>query len=86
MAKWLMVLLALGVVVAGLFYVWRHQPLQEALEAAQRKAADEGRELTALRSRVSELEAIREGLERAGAELKERIEAREKELAACKAG
>jgi len=34
MAKWLAVLLALIVVAAGVFYVWRHQPLQEALEAA----------------------------------------------------
>ncbi len=84
MAKWLGVLLALLLVAAGLFYVWRHQPLQEALEAAQRQAADQGRELAALRARTGDLETIRDQLQRTGSELKERIEAKEKELAALR--
>ena len=84
MAKWLGVLLALLVVAAGLFYVWRHQPLQEALEAAQRQAADQGRELAALRARAGDLEAIRDQLQRTSSELKEQVEAKEKELAALR--
>ena len=84
MAKWLAVLLALLVVAAGLFYVWRHQPLQEALEAAQGQAADQGREIAALRARVNDLEVIRDQLQRASSELKERVEAKEKELAALR--
>lgn len=84
MAKWLAVFLALLVVAAGLFYVWRHQPLQEALEAAQRQAADQGRELAALRARASDLEAIRDQLQRTSSELKEQVEAKEKELAALR--
>ena len=79
MTKWLAVLLALLVVVAGLFYVWQHQPLQEALEAAQRQAADQGREIAALRARVTDLEATRDQLQRANSELKAQIEAKEKE-------
>jgi chemotaxis protein MotB len=84
MAKWLAVLLALLVVAAGVFYVWQHQPLQEALEAAQRQAADQGRELAALRARVNDLEAIRDQLQRTSSELKEQVEAKEKELAALR--
>ncbi|HLB16587.1 MAG TPA: OmpA family protein [Burkholderiales bacterium] len=84
MAKWLAVLLALLVVAAGLFYVWRHQPLQEALEAAQRQAADQSRGIAALKGRVSDLEAIRDQLQRASSELKEQVEAKEKELAALR--
>jgi uncharacterized protein HemX len=79
MAKWLAVLLALLVVVAGLFYVWQHQPLQEALEAAQRQAADQGREIAALRARVNELEVIRDQLQRANSELKEQVGAKDTE-------
>lgn len=84
MAKWLAVLLALLVVAAGLFYVWQHQPVQEALEAAQRQLADEGREIAALRGRVNDLEAVRDRLQRASGELKDQIEAQEKELAALR--
>jgi uncharacterized protein HemX len=86
MAKSLAVLLALLVVVASLFYVWQHHPLQEALVVVQRQAADQGREVAALRARVAELEAVREQLQLTATELKERVEAREKELAACKSG
>ncbi len=82
MAKWLAVLLGLLVVVAGLFYVWQHQPLQEALAAAQRQAADQGREITALRARVSELEAIRDRLQQAGSAPPEQVDAKEQERAA----
>jgi chemotaxis protein MotB len=85
MAKWLAALLALVVVAAGVFYVWRHQPVQEALAAAQQQAADQGRESAALRARVSDLEGIRDQLQRASSELKEQVEAKEKELAALKA-
>jgi chemotaxis protein MotB len=84
MAKWFAVLLALVVVAAGLFYVWRHQPLQEALEAAQKQAADQGRELAALRARASDLEAIRDRLQQTSSALKEQVEAKEKELAALR--
>ncbi len=84
MAKWLGVFLALLLVAAGLFYVWRHQPLQEALEAAQRQSADQGRELAALRARASDLEAIRDQLQRTSSELKQQVEAKEKELAALR--
>jgi chemotaxis protein MotB len=83
MAKWLGVLLALLLVAAGLFYVWRHQPLQEALEAAQQQAADQGRELAALRARVGDLEAVRDKLQQTSTELKEQVEAKE-ELAALR--
>lgn len=84
MAKWFAVLLALLIVAAGLFYVWRHQPLQEALEAAQRQGAEQGRELTALRARASDLAAIRDQLQRTSSELKDQVEAKEKELAALR--
>jgi chemotaxis protein MotB len=73
MAKWFAVLLALVVVAAGLFYVWRHQPLQEALEAAQRQAADQGRELAGLRARASDLEAIRSTQDELVEDLKKEI-------------
>jgi chemotaxis protein MotB len=85
MAKWLAALLALLIVAAALFYVWQHQPLQEALEATQRQAADQGREVAALRARVSDLEGIRDQLQKASTELKEQVEAKEKELAALRA-
>ena len=85
MAKWLAALLALLVVAAAVFYVWRYQPLQEALEATQRQVADQGRELAALRARASDLEAIRDQLQRASGELKAQVEAKEKELAALRA-
>ncbi len=85
MAKWIGVLLALVVVAAAVFYVWRHQPLQEALEAAQQQAAGQGREIAVLKGRVSDLEAIRDQLQRASAELKDLVAAKEKELAALRA-
>ncbi len=85
MAKWLGVFLALLLVAAGLFYVWRHQPLQEALEAAQQQAADQGREIAALRARVGDLEAVRDKLQQTSTALKEQVEAKEKELAALRA-
>jgi chemotaxis protein MotB len=84
MAKWIGVLLALVVVAAALFYVWRHQPLEEALEAAQRQAADQGREIAGLKARIGDLEAIRDQLQKASTELKEQVEAKEKELAALR--
>jgi chemotaxis protein MotB len=85
MAKWLAALLALLVVAAAVFYVWRYQPLQEALEATQRQVTDQGRELATLRARASDLEAIRDQLQRASGELKAQVEAKEKELAALRA-
>jgi chemotaxis protein MotB len=85
MAKWLAVLLALLVVAAGVFYVWQHQPLREALEAAQQQVAAQGREIAALRSRLGDLEAIRDQLQRASTELKDQVAAKEKELAALRA-
>jgi chemotaxis protein MotB len=82
MAKWLAVVLALVVVAAGLFYVWRHQPLEEALAAAQRQAADQGREIAGLKARIADLEAIRDQLQRASTDLQALVAAKEKELAA----
>ena len=85
MAKWLAVLVALLVVAAGVFYMWRVKPLEEALEAAQQQLADQARESAALRARVADLEAVRGELQKTGAELKEQVDAKEKELAAMRA-
>ena len=85
MAKWLAVLIALLVVAAGVFYVWRVQPLEEGLEAAQKQVAEQARESAALRARVSDLEAVRSELQKTSAELKEQVDAKEKELASMRA-
>jgi chemotaxis protein MotB len=84
MAKWLAVLLSLVLVAAGVFYVWGHQPVQEALEAARQQLEEQRRQLAALQARVGDLEAVRDRLQQTSSELKEQVEAKEKELAALR--
>ena len=91
MARWLAVLLVLALVAAGLFYVWMFQPQQEALVATQaqladrdRRAADQEREIAALRARVGDLESVRDQLRQASTELAQQVTEKEKELDALR--
>jgi chemotaxis protein MotB len=68
-------------VAAGAAYWWLYRPQEQALEAAQKRVmACEG-ENAGLRSRVADLEAIRDQLQRSGAELQQKVAEKEKELA-----
>jgi chemotaxis protein MotB len=75
MAKWVAAILAL-VVAAGAYYYFSHiRPQQQALEAERARAAQLDLEVSLLRPRHHALEAVREELDRANAELKAQLAA-----------
>jgi chemotaxis protein MotB len=84
MAKALGVILVLVLAAAAAFYLLLHQPQQQALVSAEQARAACAQESAALRSRVADLEAIRDQLQRSGAELQEKVAEKEKELLALR--
>jgi chemotaxis protein MotB len=85
MAKVIAFLVILVLAAAAAGYVLVYQPQREALAAAQVRAADQERQLETMRSRVSDLEAVREELQRTSTELQQQIAEKEKELQALRA-
>jgi chemotaxis protein MotB len=82
MAKWLLALLVLLVAAAAAAWFWLYEPQQQALVEAREKAAAAEREVASLRVRVADLEAIRDRLQKASADLQQVVSAKEKELEA----
>lgn len=89
MGKWLSVFLLVLLALAGAAYWWLFRPQQGALAAAQQDLANTRAQLAAaerngaaLRSRVADLEVLRDQLQKASATLQEQVAAKEKELAA----
>jgi len=82
MAKFLAALLVLLAVAAAVFYFMVFEPQQQALATARDRADAAERDAVALRTRVADLEAIRDQLQRTSEELQEAVAAKEKELAA----
>jgi chemotaxis protein MotB len=83
MAKWFGGLLVLLAAAAALYLlVW--EPQQQALLTARDRADALEREAAALRTRVADLEAIREQLRRTSAELQQAVAEKEKELLALR--
>ena len=91
MAKWLVILLLAIAALVGALWYWIHRPQQHALAAAKFTAAqlqaDGARcaaQVRALETRVADLEAMREALERGSAELQQKVQEKENELAALR--
>jgi len=84
MAKFLGVVLVLLLAAAAAFYFLVHEPLQQRLVAAEERIDAAQREANSLRTRIADLEAIRGELERTSEDLKEAVEAKEKELLALR--
>jgi chemotaxis protein MotB len=80
MAKWIAGLLIVVLAAAGAFYLLEYQPQQESLAAAQVRAADQERRNKELQARVSDLEGIRDQLQKTSTELQQQIAEKEKEL------
>lgn len=88
MVKWFLGLLLTVAMILGALWVALYQPQREALVAAQNEQTRLQTELQRsshnvqeLESRVADLEAVREQLQEASAELRATVEAKEQELA-----
>jgi chemotaxis protein MotB len=84
MLKWLAGLVVLLAAAAAALYWWLYWPQQLALEAAQRQLATAQAEAFALRTRLADLEAVRDQLLRTSTELQQQVAAKESELAALR--
>ncbi len=84
MAKWAIAFLLIVAAAAAGLYWWLWRPQQQALEAAQQQLAALQRDAAALRSRVADLEAIRDQLQKTSTELQQQVADKEKELAALR--
>ena len=82
MIRWAIVFVLLLSVILGALYVLLFQPQRAALEEATREASLTSQEAETLRSRVSDLEGMLDGLRQTSAELEAQVKEREKELAA----
>jgi len=82
MAKWLALLLVVLLAALAAFYFLVLRPQQQALATAQQAATACAQQLSGLRDRVADLTIIRDQLQRSGAELAQKVEEKEKELAA----
>ncbi len=85
MAKWWVAFLLVLAAAAGGVYFWLYRPQQQALQAAQQRLAAAERDALAFRSRVTDLESIRDELQKTSTELQHQVAAKEKELAALRA-
>jgi chemotaxis protein MotB len=82
MGKWLLgFVVVLAAAVAALYW-WVYRPQQLAREAAERQLATAQAEAFALRTRVADLESIRDQLLKTSTELQQQVAAKEGELAA----
>jgi chemotaxis protein MotB len=84
MAKWLAPVLVLLIAAAGAFYWLQYRPQQDALAAAQARAAELGHEIKELQSRIADLEAVHGELQRTSTELQQQIAEKENELRALR--
>ena len=82
MIRWAIVFVLLLSVILGALYVFLFQPQRAALDEAMREASLTSQEAETLRSRVSDLEGMLDGLRQTSAELEAQVKEREKELAA----
>ncbi len=82
MAKWIGgFLVVLVAAAAGLYYLV-YRPQKQSLDAAQLQLAAAQRETASLRGRVTDLESIRDQLQRTSTDLQQQVAAKEKELEA----
>jgi chemotaxis protein MotB len=84
MAKWFAGLLLVVLVAAAAFYLLEYQPQQESLTAAQARWAEQERKSKELVTRVSDLEVIRDQLQKTSSELQQQVAEKEKELQALR--
>lgn len=84
MGKWLLALVVVLAAAAAAAYWWLYRPWQQALDTCQEQLAVVGREAADLRSRVADLESIRDQLQRTSTELQQQVAEKEKELAALR--
>ena len=82
MAKWFALLLVVLLAAVAAFYFFVLQPQQHALAAAQQAESACAQQLQGLRDKVADLTIIRDQLQRSGAELAQKVDEKEKELAA----
>ena len=84
MAKWFAGLLLIVLVAAAAFYLLEYQPQQESLTAAQAHWAEQERKSKELVTRVSDLEGVRDQLQKTSSELQQQVAEKEKELQALR--
>jgi len=82
MAKWLGLLLVILVAAGAAFFFLVLKPQQHALATAEQTATTCAQQVQSLRDRVADLTIIRDQLQRSSAELAQKVEEKEKELAA----
>lgn len=80
MGRWLLAMLIVVLAVIGALYRWIYRPQESAYRAAQQQATTSGQEALALKSRVADLEAIRDQLQRTSTDLQQKVQETEKEL------
>lgn len=82
MVKWFLVVLL--IVAAAALYAWVWWPQQQALESANRQVVQEQRAVSELRGQVTDLEALRDQLQRTSTDLRQKVTDTEKELASLR--
>jgi chemotaxis protein MotB len=80
MGRWLLAMLIVVLAVIGALYWWIYRPQEVAYRAAQQQATTSGQETLTLKSRVADLEAIRDQLQRTSTDLQQKVQETEKEL------
>src|SRR5262249_54059524 len=81
MGKWLLAFLLLLAAAAGAAYYWLFRPQAQALETCRQESTTIVQQAAGLRTRVADLESIRDQLEKSSGELKQQVQEKEKELA-----
>jgi chemotaxis protein MotB len=84
MRRWLLAILVIVAAVVGALYWWVYRPQEASYRAAQQQATAAGQEALALKSRVADLEAIRDQLQRTSSDLQQKVQETEKELLALR--
>jgi chemotaxis protein MotB len=80
MGRWLLAMLIVVLAVIGALYWWIYRPQDAAYRTAQQQATTSGQEALTLKSRVADLEAIRDQLQRTSTDLQQKVQETEKEL------
>jgi chemotaxis protein MotB len=83
MLKWFVAVLVVAALAALYWWVW--WPQHEALARAERQAAADQAASSELRARVSDLEILRDQLQRTSSDLRRKVTDTEKELASLRA-
>jgi chemotaxis protein MotB len=84
MAKWWAVVILVLAAVAAALYFWVYRPQQTAVQSVREQLAAADHEAALLRTRVADLEAIRDQLQRTSADLQQQVAEKEKELQALR--